>query len=115
MNRYLDFGPVYWNRALYRLAMGLLRPGGRDAVWRHIAARLSGGTVLDLCCGPAELRRWISGPYRGIDINPAFAGGDVMRADVMTSDWPAADYVVMSDSLYHFLPDVGPLLRRMTH
>src|SRR5438552_3684152 len=114
MNRYRDYGPVYWNRALYRLAMGLLRPGGRDDIWRPIEAQHSDGPVPDPSSVPAELLRWISGPYRDIYINPAFAGAGVTLAEVLTAEWPAADYVVMSDSLYHFLPDVGPLLRRMT-
>ena len=115
LGRYRDWGPVYWNRRLYRLAMGLLRPAGRDAVWRHVAAQIGGASVLDLCCGPAELRRWIGeSSYRGIDMNPAFAGADVLLGDVLALDWPHADVLVMCDSLYHFLPDVGPLLRRMT-
>ena len=81
-------------------------------------------SVLDLCCGPAVLYRrylrhkWVN--YMGLDINEKFikktirigARGrvwDVRRDEPL----PAADYVIMQASLYHFLPDPAPVLTRM--
>lgn len=81
-------------------------------------------TVLDLCCGPAVIyqrhlrQKRVS--YFGVDTNPGFvhkvfeAGAVGSVRDVRDPQpFPKADYVLMQASLYHFLPDPIPVLRRM--
>ena len=82
-----------------------------------------GATVLDVCCGPADLCRRLSAQsscYIGIDINMRFlrdvrdAGGVALAADVRDLDrLPRCDVVTMVGSLYHFLPDASILVDRM--
>ena len=81
-------------------------------------------SVLELCCGPGKLyRRYLRNKtisYTGLDLNARFiknlaktgARGEV--CDITTSKpLPESDYVIMQASLYHFLPDVSPILDRM--
>ena len=83
-----------------------------------------GASVLDLCCGPGILyRRYLrqkSVSYTGLDLNEKFVRnlvgcGAIARVHDLCSNepLPTADYVVMQASLYHFLPDPGPILSRM--
>lgn len=99
---------------------------------RHFFSRCSaiaelipaGSSVVEVCCGPASLyRRHLRGKgvrYTGLDINPRFfsrlpalgATGQVW--DLLSeTPLPPADYFVMQASLYHFLPDPGPVVDRM--
>ncbi|MFF0491048.1 class I SAM-dependent methyltransferase [Nocardia sp. NPDC004068] len=116
---------VYRNRRIYELLMrGLYRT--------HYAARFTaidelipdGVRVLDVCCGPATLYtrclRDRSIDYTGLDRNAGFvadliaAGGHGRVWDVRDeTPLPAADFVVMQASLYHFLPDAAPVVDRM--
>ena len=99
---------------------------------RHYASRYraiaelipTGSSVLDLCCGPAFLyHRYLSRKkvrYTGLDINANFVarlnrrGASGLVWDLRTEDaLPAADYVIMQASLYHFLPDAKPVVDRM--
>ncbi|MET8779694.1 methionine biosynthesis protein MetW [Nocardia sp. NPDC004654] len=116
---------IYRNRAVYELLM-------RGLYGRHYAARYSaiaglvpdGAEVVDVCCGPATLyTRYLrakSVDYTGLDLNKGFVAG-VARAGGRGLVWnmrsdtplPEADYVIMQASLYHFLPEPGPVLDRM--
>lgn len=116
---------VYRSAGLYELAMVLL-------YGRHYASRYSaiaelipnGSSVLDLCCGPAFLyQRYLrarSIQYTGLDLNAKFIDRLVRRGgrgklwDLRSDEpLPAADYVIMQASLYHFLPDALPIVNRM--
>jgi SAM-dependent methyltransferase len=100
---------------------GIHYPGRYEAVAGLIAP---GTSVLDLCCGPGilygrHLRRKAV-RYTGWDVDPRFiarvrrAGGDGRVCDVRGGrEFPAADYVVMQGSLYHFLPHAGSVVERM--
>jgi SAM-dependent methyltransferase len=116
---------IYRSATLYELAMIALYGRHYPARYRAIAAWIpAGSSVLDLCCGPGVLfDRYLRGKgveYTGLDLNPRFAArvsrrggrGRVwdLRAD---APLPRADVVVMQASLYHFLPDVAPILGRM--
>ncbi len=92
---------------------------------RAIAALIpEDSTVLELCCGPGTLyRRRLAGKrvqYLGLDINEGFlrrvrrSGAEAREWDVRSPDaLPPADYVLMQASLYHFMDDPRPLIRRM--
>lgn len=95
--------------------------GTRDAA---VAACVPyGASVLELCCGPGRLYRnelrGRVGAYMALDYNAGFVdwlrprGVDARLADVATADLPVADVVLMQASLYHFLPDAEPMVRRM--
>jgi hypothetical protein len=116
---------------IYRTALGyelaMLALYGRHYLARYEAiANLiePRSTVLDLCCGPAILyRRYLRQKaidYTGFDLNELFirkliqAGAQGETRDLLSDeDLPANDYVIMQASLYHFLPNPEPVLRRM--
>src|SRR6476620_10731768 len=83
-----------------------------------------GSSVLDLCCGPALLHqrhlKAKSVQYTGLDLNSKFIdrlnrqGGCGKVWDLRNGEpLPAADYVIMQASLYHFLPDPSAIVNRM--
>ncbi|MFD0362230.1 methionine biosynthesis protein MetW [Nocardia sp. GCM10030253] len=116
---------IYRNRIVYELAMRGLYGRHYGARYRAIAAIVpDGASVVELCCGPATLySRYLRGKsidYMGLDLNEGFiarvakAGGRGAVRDLHSdSPLPEADYLVMQASLYHFLPEPGPLIDRM--
>jgi len=81
-------------------------------------------SVVETCCGPGTLYsrylRHKSVRYTGLDLSPVFVarlqgqGIDSRLWDMRSTEpLPQADYVVMQASLYHFLPDPGPIVERM--
>ena len=116
---------IYRSGPGYELAMRLLYGRHYQSRYTTIAENIRAeSSVLDVCCGPGTLfDRYLKQKgveYTGLDINPGFisnlrkcgARGEVrdLRDD---QPLPAADYVVMQASLYHFLPDPGPVVDRM--
>src|SRR5262245_39827986 len=104
-------------RALYGLAYN-------ERYWALAEVIPEGGSVLDLCCGPATLfHRYLKQKrvhYTGLDINPGFikrlsAGGATGMVWNLRENraLPRAEYVIMQASLYHFLPDALPIIERM--
>jgi SAM-dependent methyltransferase len=96
-----------------------------SARYRAVAGLIPDGAgVLDLCCGPATLyTRYLrakSVAYTGLDLNDRFIAR-VAKAGARGEVWdlhsdaplPAADYVIMQASLYHFLPEPAPVIDRM--
>jgi Methyltransferase domain len=116
---------IYWNPAIYALATRMLYGRHYASRFRAIANLIhEGASVLDCCCGPAVLYHRYLKPkgvdYTGLDINPRFIarltrrGGKGDVRDLRdASPLPQAEFVVMQASLYHFLPDVAPVVERM--
>jgi hypothetical protein len=116
---------IYWNPSIYELATRVLYGRHHASRFRAIADLVpEAATVLDCCCGPALLYRRYLAPknvsYTGLDINERFvekltrAGGRGEVRDLRAATpLPRAEYVVMQASLYHFLPDVEPIIERM--
>lgn len=116
---------IYKSTEIYELAMLLLYGRHYPARYRAIAELISpGSSVLDLCCGPALLyQRYLrkkSVQYTGLDLNANFIdrlnrqGGCGRVWDLRNDEpLPAADYVIMQASLYHFLPDPSAIVNRM--
>lgn len=115
---------IYWHPVFYRLTMRILYGREYDLRLKRIAELIpEGASVLEICCGPADLYRrdlkLKSCEYSGIDINPAFISsarskGIVCKlADARIEELAPADYVVMQASLYQFLPDAESMVRKM--
>ncbi|MEK6323479.1 MAG: class I SAM-dependent methyltransferase [Acidobacteriota bacterium] len=116
---------IYKSAEIYELAMLLLYGRHYPSRYRKIAELIpSSSSVLDLCCGPALLyQRYLqpkSVQYTGLDLNAKFIdrlirrGGRGKLWDLRSDEpLPAADYVIMQASLYHFLPDASPIVNRM--
>jgi SAM-dependent methyltransferase len=116
---------IYHNALLYELLMLGLYGRHYGARYRAVATLIpDGSSVLDLCCGPGILfDRYLrprSIDYTGIDVNPRFVarvnrlGGRGVLDDLGAGrPLPEGDTVVMQAGLYQFLPDPGPLVRRM--
>lgn len=116
---------IYKSSFVYELAMLLLYGRHYPSRYRAIAELIPpGSSVLDLCCGPALLyHRYLrakSVQYTGLDINAKFIeelirrGGQGRVWDLRSDEpLPAADYVIMQASLYHFLPDASKVVNRM--
>jgi SAM-dependent methyltransferase len=116
---------VYHSPLVYGLAMRALYGRHLAARYRAVAELIpAGSSVLDVCCGPGALHhRYLRRKrvdYTGLDVNRRFVarvnrlGGRGLVWD-LTEDraLPPADTVVMQASLYQFLPDPGPVVRRM--
>lgn len=115
---------IYENAALYQLTMRLLYGRHYAARFRAIADIIPPrSSVVDLCCGPALLYRYLQPKgvdYTGIDASANFIaslknrGGRGMVRDLRDgAPLPAADYLVIQGALYFFLPDPSPLIERM--
>jgi SAM-dependent methyltransferase len=116
---------VYRNTLVYESVMIGLYGRHYGARYRAIAELIPGGSsVLELCCGPGILHdRYLRAKgvdYTGLDINPRFiarvcrhGGRGIVRDLHRDEPLPPADVVVMQASLYQFLPDAAPIVRRM--
>lgn len=118
-------GIIYRNRLLYELAMYALYGRYYSDRYRAMTNLVeANSSVLDICCGPGILYgRYLRAKnisYTGVDLNPVFIkqviayGATGAVQDVrMIEAFPGADFVIMQASLYHFLPDAAPILKRM--
>ena len=116
---------IYRSPALYEAVMVGLYGRHYTARYRAISNLIpENASVLDVCCGPGHLYqrhlRRKNVTYHGIDINRYFIeriqrlGATADLADLTTLErLPAADYVIMQASLYHFLPDPTQVVDRM--
>ncbi|MBF6329846.1 class I SAM-dependent methyltransferase [Nocardia transvalensis] len=116
---------IYRDGRIYELLMRGLYGAHYKARFRAIAELIPEGVgVVDVCCGPGTLyTRYLRGKsvaYTGLDLNAGFiarlnaAGGRGQVWNVHAdTPLPAADYLVMQASLYHFLPDAAPIVDRM--
>jgi SAM-dependent methyltransferase len=116
---------VYRHSSVYELIIRLLYGRHYEARYRAIADLIpAGSSVLELCCGPGVLHnrylRDVVVQYTGLDINPRFIarvnrqGGQGHIWDLVENrPLPPADSVIMQASLYQFLPDAAPIVRRM--
>jgi SAM-dependent methyltransferase len=116
---------VYRNSFVYELIIRVLYGRHHEARYRAIADLIPArSSVLDLCCGPGVLHdrylRHLGVEYTGLDISPSFIervnrqGGRGYVWDLLGDrPLPSADSVIMQASLYQFLPDAAPVVRRM--
>jgi glycosyltransferase involved in cell wall biosynthesis len=116
--------PIYWTGYGYDLAMRAVYGEQYAATYAAVAARIpDGASVVDVCCGTARLYqdflRQRRCPYLGLDFNGDFVMHarrrcvDVRWFNLLSDPIPAADYVVMCSSLYHFGADADEVVGRM--
>jgi len=116
---------IYHNAFIYEGLMRVLYGSGYNGRFQTLADLIpQGGSVLDVCCGPATLfHRYLKKKgvhYTGLDINSAFierlsASGATGMVWNLEEDrpLPRTEYVIMQASLYHFLSDPVPVVKRM--
>src|SRR5712692_10147871 len=116
---------IYQNAFLYEALMRALYGSAYNGRFVVLADLIpQGGSVLDVCCGPATLfHRYLKQKdvcYTGLDINSAFierlsaSGGTGMVWNLEEDrPLPRKEYVIMQASLYHFLSDPVPVVKRM--
>jgi SAM-dependent methyltransferase len=105
--------PIYWPGHGYNLTMRVLYGDEYERAAAAVAARIAdGASVVDVCCGTAQLYRDFlrarGCSYLGLDFNGDFVmharrrGADVRWFNLDSDPIPTADYVVICSSLYHF-------------
>jgi SAM-dependent methyltransferase len=105
--------PVYWTGHGYNLTMRALYGDEYRRAAAAVAARIpDGASVVDVCCGTAQLYRdhlrARGCSYLGLDFNGDFVmharrrGADVRWFNLISDPIPAADYVVICSALYQF-------------
>jgi len=116
---------IYRSPWLYEAMMTLLYGRYYNERYKAIADLIPNhASVLDVCCGPAILyQRYLAAKnvtYTGIDLNQCFVdklnndGARGLCLDIThAAELPEADYVVMQASLYHFLPEVEPIIAKL--
>ena len=80
--------------------------------YKLIADRIKrGSSVLDVCCGDAELYKFLKKKgvkYLGVDINSRFISNNLKKGvpakvlDIRKEEIPSFDYTVIQGSLYQF-------------
>ncbi len=116
---------IYQSPLLYEAVMTVLYGRFYNERYEAIAELIpKRASVLDVCCGPAILfHRYLKKKevtYTGIDLNTRFIdelnenGARGLSLDIThAAELPEADYVVMQASLYHFLPEVQPIIAKL--
>lgn len=116
---------IYRTAIGYELTMRTLYGRHYHAHYEAIADLIKPfSTVLELCCGPGTLyRRYLrfkGVSYTGFDMNARFVkklredGAKAEVRDLAAQEpLPVSEFVIMQASLYHFLPDSEPILKRM--
>jgi glycosyltransferase involved in cell wall biosynthesis len=120
----LGKSPIYWTCVGYDAVMRALYRRHYRQTYADVAAHIpDGASVVDLCCGTGRLGLDFLQPrgcsYTGLDFNGHFVmgirkrGGRARFWNGLADPIPAADWVVMCSSLYHFHDVADDLLARM--
>lgn len=116
-------GFVYWHPAIYHYAMRFLYGKNFYARYKELLALLPDhANVIDVCSGDCYLNKFLTEKYInyvGLDVNPKFVRYALKRGinakvfDIMDSQVPQAEYVIMQGSLYQFIPDHRKILEKL--
>ncbi|GMV99959.1 MAG: hypothetical protein AMXMBFR84_10980 [Candidatus Hydrogenedentota bacterium] len=115
---------IYSSPWVYGLVMRLLYGSHYGSRYESLAGMIPAGvSLVDVCAGDCRLythylkSKGVS--YTALDISPGFVNSarksdiDARQFDANVDPIPAADFIVMQASLYQFLPDAAPIVRRM--
>ena len=119
-----DQSLIYSHRALYHAIMRLLYGRHFEARYAAIAAEIPDSVeVIDVCAGDSYLYlKYLRSKhvnYLALDISPqliAWAqrhGVPARQFDARRDELPIGDVLVMQASLYQFLPDAAPMIRKL--
>jgi len=104
-------GLAYWHPITYRLLQRILYGRHYRRHYEALSREIGDLNLLELCCGDCQIVDFLKeNIYQGLDINPRFVnrakkmGLNVSLQDVMVSDIPGAECILIHNSLYQFYP-----------
>ena len=104
-------GLAYWHPITYRLLQRILYGRHYRRHYEVLSREIGDLSLLELCCGDCQIVDYLKeNVYQGLDINPRFVnrakkmGLNVSLQDVMVSDIPEAECILIHNSLYQFFP-----------
>jgi len=116
--------PVYWHPLFYQSVMRVLYGKHFEERYRALAELIPENvSVTEVCMGDAYLYRHYlkqkNIEYVGLDMNPVFVAGALRRDidahyhNVAADPIPSADYIIMQASLYQFMPEHKPIVKKL--
>ena len=104
-------GLAYCHPITYRLLQRILYGRHYRRHYEALSREIGDLSLLELCCGDCQIIDYLKGNvYQGLDINPRFVnrakkmGLNVSLQDVMVSEIPEAECILIHNSLYQFFP-----------
>jgi len=104
-------GLAYWHPVTYRLIEKILYGRNYQRHYEALSREIGDLNILELCCGDCQIVDCLKGnTYQGLDINPRFVnyakkkGINVSLQDVMVSEIPEVECIIIHNSLYQFYP-----------
>ena len=104
-------GLAYCHPVTYRLLQRILYGRHYRRHYEALSREIGDLSLLELCCGDCQIVDYLKGNvYQGLDINPRFVnhakkrGINVSLQNVMVSDIPEAECILIHNSLYQFFP-----------
>ncbi|MBW1855562.1 MAG: class I SAM-dependent methyltransferase, partial [Deltaproteobacteria bacterium] len=106
-----EMGLAYWHPVTYRLIEKILYGRNYRKHYKALSREIGDSSILELCCGDCQVVDYLKGnTYQGLDINPRFVnhakkkGINVSLQDVMVSEIPEVECIIIHNSLYQFYP-----------
>ncbi|MEE8382413.1 MAG: hypothetical protein V3R78_11135 [Thermodesulfobacteriota bacterium] len=106
-----EMGLAYWHPVTYRLIEKILYGRNYRKHYEALSREIGDSSIFELCCGDCQIVDYLKGnTYQGLDINPRFVnhakkkGINVSLQDVMVSEIPEVECIIIHNSLYQFYP-----------
>ena len=106
-----ETGLAYWHPVTYRFIEKVLYGKSYRRHYEALSREIGDLSLLELCCGDCQVVDYLKGnAYQGLDINQRFVnharkrGLKVFLQDVMVSEIPDAQCILIHNSLYQFYP-----------
>jgi len=114
-----EIGLAYWHPVTYRFIEKILYGRSYRKHYEALSREIGNLSLLELCCGDCQIVDYFKGnAYQGLDINPRFVnyarkkGIKVSLQDVMISEIPEAECILIHNSLYQFYPQHEKLIQK---
>ena len=112
-------GLAYWHPVTYRFIEKILYGRSYRRHYQALSKEIGRLGVLELCCGDCQIVDYLKGnAYQGLDVNPRFVdhakkrGLNVSLQDVIVSELPKAECIIIHNSLYQFYPHHTKLIQK---
>ena len=106
-----EIGLAFWHPVAYRFIEKVLYGRSYRRHYEALSREIGDLSLLELCCGDCQIVDYLKGnAYQGLDINPRFVnhakkkGINVSLQDVMVSEIPEVECIIIHNSLYQFYP-----------